>query len=103
MYRNEYRGAIRSRSGSNAMTWQEQQKFLQRLDNAITAQHAVISEAEARREAHRKRWMRKRQRLESLGRALARYENDERREAERRESRELDDIPNRGGPFFRGS
>lgn len=100
-YRDEYRAELPSRSGSTAVAWQEHHRFLQRLDEAIAVQRAVVSEGEARREAHRLRWLAKRQRLESLTRALSRYEAAEQQEARRREAREQDDRPPPAGSFGR--
>ena len=98
-YRKEYQQARPSQSASSSMHWQEHHKFMLRLDQAVSAQQLVVSEARERREAHRKRWMVKRQRLESLGRALERYQSTERQEAERREQRELDAIVIRRSPY----
>ena len=98
-YRREYQQSRPSNSGASSMQWQEHHKFLLRLDQAVSAQQHVVSEARERCEAHRRRWMVKRQRLESLGRALERYRTSERREADRREQRELDAIAARPRPY----
>ena len=58
----------------------------------IAAQQAIVRDGEARREKHRQQWMVKRQRLESLSRAVDRFCNTERIAEERREQRELDDA-----------
>lgn len=98
-YRKEYQQSRPARSGSSSMHWQEHHKFMLRLDQAISAQRAAVSEAREHREAHRRRWMVKRQRLESLSRALERYQATERQDAERREQRELDSMVTRRNPY----
>jgi flagellar FliJ protein len=98
-YRREYRQSLPSRSGSSSMHWQEHHKFLQRLDQAVSAQHAVLRDAREHREAQRKRWLVKRQRLDSLGKVLERHERTERQSEDRREQRELDAISPRSGSF----
>ena len=91
-YRREYRESTVVKSGSSAAAWQEHNRFLQRLDQAVAAQQAIVRDGEARREKHRQQWMVKRQRLESLSRAVDRYSDAERIAADRREQRNLDDA-----------
>ena len=91
-YRREYRASTVVKSGAPAAAWQEHNRFLQRLDQAVAAQQAIVRDGEARREKHRQQWMVKRQRLESLSRAVDRFCNTERIAEERREQRELDDA-----------
>ncbi|MDX1480335.1 MAG: flagellar export protein FliJ [Woeseiaceae bacterium] len=99
LYRREYEGSIASRSGSSAIHWQEHHRFLQRLDEAIASQAAIVRDGRARREAHRRQWTLKRQRLESLTRVVERLEAADSRDAERLEQRESDECGNRLRPF----
>lgn len=91
-YRREYRATTVVKSGAPAAAWQEHNRFLQRLDRAVAAQQAVVRDGEARREKHRQQWMVKRQRLESLSRAVERFGEAERVVEGRREQRELDEA-----------
>lgn len=98
-YRREYAESMGSRSGSPAIHWQEHHRFLQRLDEAIVAQAAIVRDGQARREAHRRQWVKKRQRLDSLARVVERCENDDKRDADRREQRECDERASPSGSF----
>lgn len=98
-YRREYRATTVVPSGSSAAAWQEHHRFLQRLDQAVTAQQAIVHEGRAVREKHRRQWMAKRQRLESLSRAVDRYQGAERLAEDRRDQRVQDDSGPRQQPF----
>lgn len=92
-YRHDY-AASRDIGGEvSAVRWADYQTFLGRLDEAVKAQRQLILEGEQSVDAHRQRWMTRRQRLDSLSRVLERYSRDERAEAERRTQRTLDDRP----------
>ena len=67
--------------------------FLQRLDTAVQAQQQIVRECEQNLEAHRKRWIAKRQRLESLRRVLDRYREEDELHDARMEQKRLDDLP----------
>lgn len=92
-YRNEY--AARQVPGStvSAVRWHDYQAFLSRLDQAVSAQRRLILDAEQNVDAHRRRWIAKRQRRESLQRVLDRYRRDERIHVDRRLQQRLDDLP----------
>ncbi len=98
-YRREYRQSSGVRSGAPASAWQEHNRFLQRLDHAVAAQEAIVRDSEASREKHRRQWMVKRQRLESLSRAVDRYQDAEQLAQDRRDQRAQDDAAPRTGPF----
>ena len=98
-YRREYRATTVVPSGSSAAAWQEHNRFLQRLDQAVAAQQAIVQEGEAVREKHRRQWMAKRQRLESLSRAVDRYQGAEQLAQDRRDQRVQDDSAPRQPPF----
>ncbi len=98
-YRRDYRETTVVRPGAPAAAWQEHNRFLQRLDQAVAAQQAIVRDGEVRREKHRQQWMVKRQRLESLSRAVERFSDAERSAAERSEQRAQDDVARRTGGF----
>ena len=67
--------------------------FLHRLDTAVRAQQQIVRESEQNLETHRKRWIAKRQRLESLRRVLDRYQEEDDLHDARMEQKRLDDLP----------
>jgi len=79
--------------------WKDYQGFLARLDAALSAQQQVVRDCEQQLDTLRRRWMVKRQRLDSLERVLQRYRDEERLDAERREQRQADDRAPSGPPF----
>lgn len=91
-YRHSYVGAAADVSKIHAAHWQDYQNFLYRLDTAVRAQQQVIQGCEESVAAHRRQWMARRQRLESLERVMDRYQKQEHIEADRLEQRALDDL-----------
>lgn len=73
--------------------WKDYQNFLSRLDAALSAQRRLVADCEENLDAHRRQWMRRRRRVESLDKVRLRLEEQERVSAERREQRLLDDLP----------
>lgn len=73
--------------------WKDYQNFLSRLDEALSAQRRIVTECEENLDVHRRQWMRRRRRVESLDKFRLRLEEEERVSAERREQRLLDDLP----------
>ncbi len=104
---NAYRQGYASRQhGVDAIDsahFKDFHKFLRRLDEALVAQQQVVENCERQLEAHRRRWMVKRQRLESLQRVVERYEAEDALRADRREQRVLDDRAPPVGPYARES
>ncbi|MEQ8206728.1 MAG: flagellar export protein FliJ [Woeseia sp.] len=104
-YRREY--ANRRPNGGNgtisSVQWTDYQNFLQRLDEAVRAQQELVLNSKQNRDAHRKRWMLKRQKMESLQRVVDRYRTDAVREGERQEQKVQDDLPTRAHLFSRTS
>ncbi len=72
-YRQLYAAKGKLKTGLHALQWQDYQKFLKRLDQAVAVQEQVVCDGQTRREEHRQRWMVKRQRLESLSAVFGRY------------------------------
>lgn len=94
---NAYRQSYAEKAGFNAdlssAHLKDYQRFLSRLDHAVRAQQQVVLDCEQRVELHRRRWMTKRQRVESLERVQERYQKQEYQHEERVEQREIDDLP----------
>lgn len=96
-YRDEYVARLK-REGGNGMASRsvlDYQIFLSRLNEAIAYQHGRVSQA--RREVEQKRalWQASRTQSMALDKVVERYQGDERRAAERREQKELDDRSQR--------
>ena len=98
-YRQNYADLTRSMKGSAAAHWKDYQSFMQRLDEAVKAQQQIVRDSEQNLDRHRRRWLVKRQRLESLQRVLDSYRNEEAVRAERHAQRLLDDLPRRDRAF----
>ena len=82
-----------------AVQWADYQRFLQRLDEAVAAQSLVVLDNREKVELHRRQWMVKRQRLESLGRVVERFRNLELVEEERRLQKSMDELSSATGGF----
>ncbi|NNC76719.1 MAG: flagellar export protein FliJ [Woeseiaceae bacterium] len=95
---NAYRQSYAQKAGFStelsSAHLKDYQRFLARLDQAVRAQQQVVLNCEQSAEMHRRRWMVKRQRVDSLERVQERYHKQEQQDAERAEQRELDDLPN---------
>lgn len=98
-YRERYASGQRPTSGAAAVRWQDFHRFLSRLDQAIAEQELVVRDGRQRREAHRKTWMVKRQRLESLTRIIDRFKREEAEADVRQTQKQQDALPRRGTPF----
>jgi flagellar FliJ protein len=95
-YRHNYANRSLPDSSISAARWQDYQHFLNRLDQAVTAQQQVILDGERNTEAHRRRWLAKRQRQESLERVVDRYRKSENVRDERVLQRAVDELPPMG-------
>lgn len=98
-YRLSYGVAPRAGDSFSAVRWHDYQNFLSRLDQAVTTQKQFVLDGEQNVDAHRHRWMAKRQRLQSLERVLERYRSAEVSQAERALQKTLDDLPGQGNIF----
>lgn len=96
-YRNVYARQKRPGSGAGPQQWQDYQRFMQRLDTALAEQQKVIADCAVQREAHRQRWIAKRQRLQSLSRAVDRFRTEETEAEERRLQKQQDAMAQRYG------
>ncbi len=98
-YQRTYRDKPTGMTGLPAARLKDYQSFLDRLDRALDAQRQIVSDSEQKLEIHRRQWQAKRQRLQSLERALDRYRQEERQHAERQQQRIDDDRPLPGSPY----
>lgn len=92
-YRHDYATLSQSMNKVSSARWKDYQNFMQRLDQAVRSQQQIVRDSEQKLELHRRRWLEKRKRLESLQRVLESYRDVEAAHAERLEQRELDDLP----------
>jgi len=100
-FRQSYGSGLPAASGVSSIRWKDYQSFLQRLDRAVQSQQHLIGDCERNLEAHRKRWMVKRQKLESLQRVLEKCRQRDVSYQERLEQRRLDDMPCRGNSILK--
>lgn len=91
-YRHSYTNKSTSGSNLHAVHWKDYQNFLHRLDTARRSQQEIVKDCEHSVDVHRRRWMANRQRLESLGRVMERFQKEEYLHAARLEQRVLDDL-----------
>lgn len=92
-YRQNYAARARSATALSSAHFKDYQNFLARLDQAARSQQQVVNDCEKNLELHRRRWLVKRQRVESLERVQERYREQENARADRIEQRTLDDLP----------
>ena len=100
-YRQHYTSGQQPPSGSGATRWQDFRRFISRLDKAIVEQEQVVRDSRQQREAHKKVWLAKRQRLESLTRITDRLKTEEVEAEDRKQQKQLDSLPRRATPFAR--
>ncbi len=81
-------------SGVAAVHLQDYQSFLRRMDRAVLSQQQIVRESERNLEAHRQRWMVKRQKLESLERVLENCRQQDAAYAAKLEQKQLDELSN---------
>ena len=93
VYRQEYADKAQGNEQLHSAHWKDYQNFLFRLDGAVRSQQAIVQECQQNLEAHRRQWMVKRQRLESLDRVRERFEQEERIHEDRIEQRTQDELP----------
>lgn len=91
-FRQSYAQKRADSSGVHAAHWQDYQSFLQRLDNAVLSQQQIVRDSEKNVEVHRRRWMVKRQKLESLERVLQKSREQDANFEARLEQKQLDDL-----------
>ena len=90
-YRHSYAQLAQSLQQIDAAHWKDYQNFLARLDEAVASQQQVVKRCQQHLEAQQRRWIAKRQRLESLERVLERHRLQESTNEARRLQRRIDD------------
>lgn len=99
-FRHNYEGKNPASAGVSAAHWKDYQSFLHRLDAAVSAQRQIIRDGERNLETHRRRWLAKRQRLESLEHVLEKYKDQDRAYESRLEQKSADELANLSPPGF---
>jgi flagellar FliJ protein len=93
LYRDEYvRNATQATGTMDAVRLQNYRSFLDRLGEAVRQHVIKLDAARAEYERRRVLWSDKRIEVESLGRVIERFRQEEQHAAERREQREGDDA-----------
>lgn len=98
-YRHAYSLKSKPKNGLSALQWQDYQKFIGRLDEAVVTQEQLVRESRTQQQLHQNCWMKKRQRLESLTRIVDRYKIAEFEATERRLAKIQDSQPIRQSPY----
>ena len=93
VYRQEYAHKAQRNAELHSAHWKDYQNFLFRLDGAVRSQQAIVQECQQNLDAHRRQWMTKRQRLESLDRVRQRFQQEEKIHEDRIEQRIQDELP----------
>jgi|HigsolmetaAR202D_1030399.scaffolds.fasta_scaffold00037_80 flagellar FliJ protein len=96
-YRSEYEQQFTTRvaGGMGVAELRDYQAFLARLSEAIRQQQAVVQRMRIERDAERERWRTAAQRAEAVGNLVERWQIEERRAADLREQREIDERAQR--------
>ena len=93
-YRQNYLNGERVQTAVSSVHWKDYQNFRNRLDAAVAAQQQIVQDCEQTALAHRRHWLAKRRRLDSLERMLEKCEAEESLADDRREQKAADDLPN---------
>ena len=97
-YRNEYEEQLAQRGagGVDISGVREFQAFLARLGEALVAQRQVLAAARAKREQMLNSWREAAQRAQVVQTLAERWQTEARREEDRRDQRENDELAQRG-------
>jgi flagellar protein FliJ len=92
-YRDDYNSGHCLRAAPvSIVAFQDYQRFVARLEDAIAQQARLVKEAQQQCELRRGEWMAARGRTASLEKAVARYRTHEQRAAARVEQRRVDEA-----------
>jgi flagellar FliJ protein len=96
-YRDQYARDFETSGGGglDAARVQDYRVFLNRLNEAIRQQEAVIAESRVRHEESRQRWVESRSENQAIDKLVDRYRLEESKQRERREQKEQDDRAHR--------
>jgi flagellar FliJ protein len=97
-YRNEYEEQLAQRGagGVDISGVREFQAFLARLGEALVAQRQVLTTVRAARDQQLNAWREAAQRAQVVQTLADRWQNEARREEDRRDQRESDELAQRG-------
>jgi flagellar FliJ protein len=99
-YRNEYEAQFATRAGGgvDASGVREFQAFLARLNEALVAQRQMLANARANREKVLTSWREAAQRAQVVQTLADRWQTEARKNEDRRDQRELDELAQRTKP-----
>lgn len=102
-YRNEYEEQLASRgaAGVEISGVREFHAFLARLGEALVAQRQVLAQARATRDTMLSSWREAAQRAQVVQKLANRWLSEERRDSDRRDQRESDELAQRGAKHER--
>jgi flagellar FliJ protein len=96
-YRSEYEKQLTERvaSGMGVAELRDYHAFLGRLTEAMRQQQSVVHRARADRDAEQTRWREAARRVKAIDHVVTQWQTEERRLADRREQREIDERAQR--------
>lgn len=89
-YRDEYTEQFANGGSLTAARLRDYRIFLDRLNQAVEQQRALVARAQQEAESYRQRWLDIRTRVQALGKVVERYRDEERSQHERRLQKESD-------------
>lgn len=91
-YRRKYQSDPKFKGTVGAVRWQDYQRFLTRLNQAVESQHEFVNGRRQALEAHRLRWQEKHKRVSLLEKIMQRYLRAEAARDEKLMQKALDDL-----------
>jgi flagellar protein FliJ len=91
-YRRKYQSEPALKGSVGAGRWQDYQRFLARLNQAVESQNEFVNSHEQVLEAHRRRWQEKHKRVDLLEKIMQRYIQAEAQRDERSMQKALDEL-----------
>jgi flagellar FliJ protein len=91
-YRRKYRSGPTLKSSVGAIRWQDYQRFLARLNQAVESQNQFVTTHVRTLEVHRRRWQEKHQRVGLLEKIVQRYIQAEAQRDQRSMQKALDEL-----------
>ena len=89
-YRDDYTAQFAGGGSLSAARLQDYRVFLDRLNQAIEQQRALIERTRQDCEAQRRRWIDVHGRVQALAKVVSRYRGEERASADKHEQKEMD-------------
>lgn len=89
-YRDEYTQQFANGGSLTAARLRDYRVFLERLNQAVEQQRALVTRARQEADAQRQRWLDSHMRVQALGKVVERYRDEERGHQERRLQKESD-------------